>query len=402
MITRNRSCNLAAVLLIGSLATSAMADDKIDFNRQVRTILSDKCFACHGPDTAKIKAKLRLDVRDVAVKRGAIVPGQPHKSELISRIFAKEPTQVMPPVKTNKTLSEAEKQVLKQSISEGAEYRVHWAFSVPVKPAPPALKQRDWPRNPIDHFILARLEKENLSPMPEANRAALLRRITFDLTGLPPTLEEIDAFVNDASSDAYEKVVDRLLRSPRYGEHMGRYWLDAARYGDTHGMHLDNYREMWPYRDWVVRAFNKNQPFNQFIVEQVAGDLLPGATLEQTVATGFLRCHVTTNEGGTIEEEAYVRNVNDRVDTNGTVFFGMTLGCAKCHDHKYDPISMKEYYQIFAFFNNMDGNNPQHPPVVRMPTPDQARMLAQLESKVGDLQKQVAQAAAKVKYDPAA
>ncbi|HMF18756.1 MAG TPA: DUF1549 domain-containing protein, partial [Gemmataceae bacterium] len=195
MMTRIRFRNLAAFLLIGSLATSALADDKVDFNRQVRTILSDKCFACHGPDTAKIKAKLRLDVREVAVKRGAIVPGQPHKSELISRIFAKEPTQIMPPVKTNKTLTEAEKQILKQWIAEGAEYRVHWAFSAPVKLALPAIKQRDWPRNPVDHFILARLEKENLSPMPEANRPALLRRVTFDLTGLPPTLEEIDAFV---------------------------------------------------------------------------------------------------------------------------------------------------------------------------------------------------------------
>jgi hypothetical protein len=391
---------------MGLLPASTAADGKIDFNRQVRAILSNNCFACHGPDVKKIKAKLRLDVREVAIKRGAIVPGQPHKSELISRIFAKEPTQVMPPVKTNKTLTAAEKQILKQWIAEGAEYRTHWAFTAPVKPALPSLKQRHWPRNPIDHFILARLEKENLIPMPEAARTALIRRVTFDLTGLPPTLFEVDAFLKDTSPNAYEKVVDRLLQSPRYGEHMARYWLDAARYGDTHGMHLDNYREMWPYRDWVVRAFNKNQPFNKFIVEQIAGDLLPGATLEQTVATGFLRCHVTTNEGGTIEEEAYVRNVNDRVDTNGTVFFGMTLGCAKCHDHKYDPFSMKEYYQIFAFFNNMDGgpmdgNNRQHPPVVRMPTPDQGRHLAQIEAKVADLKKDIALAAAKVKYDPA-
>jgi hypothetical protein len=382
------------------------ADGKIDFSRQVRSILSDKCFACHGPDTAKLKGKLRLDVRDWAIRRGAIVPGKPDESELVQRIFAQDPSEVMPPPRSNKSLSPEEKQLLKQWIAEGAEYKVHWAFATPARPALQRVRQAAWPRNPLDDFILARLEKEGLPPTPEAERAALMRRVTLDLTGLPPTPEEVDAFLKDASAGAYEKLVERLLRSPRYGEHMARYWLDAARYGDTHGMHLDNYREMWPYRDWVIAAFNRNLPFNQFIVEQVAGDLLPNATLDQIVATGFLRCHVTTNEGGTIEEEAYVRNVMDRVDTNGIVFFGLTLGCAKCHDHKYDPISMKEYYQVFAFFNNldggpMDGNVPQHPPVVRKATAEQTARLSGLEQKIASLQKQIGQAAAKVKYDPA-
>jgi len=403
--SRLLACSGLIGLALGPTAISA-ADQKIDFSRQVRSILSDKCFACHGPDTTKIKGKLRLDVRDWAIKRGAIVPGKPDESELVQRIFVDDPSEMMPPPRSNKTLTAAEKQVLKQWIAEGAEYKVHWAFATPERPALPRVKERAWPRNPVDDFTLARLEKEGLRAMPEADRTVLIRRVTLDLTGLPPTPEEVAAFLKDISTDAYEKVVDRLQRSPRYGEHMARYWLDAARYGDTHGMHLDNYREMWPYRDWVVGAFNRNVPFNQFVIEQVAGDLLPNATLDQTVATGFLRCHVTTNEGGTIEEEAYVRNVNDRVDTNGIVFFGLTVGCAKCHDHKYDPISMKEYYQLFAFFNNldggpMDGNVPQHPPVVRKATAEQAARLDALAQKIAGLQKDIGQAVTKVKYDSA-
>jgi hypothetical protein len=396
----------AGVLALLLAAGLAAAENKVDFNRQVRPILSDKCFACHGPDTTKLKGKLRLDVPEVALKRGAIVPGKVDESELVARIFAKEATELMPPPSTNKTLTEAEKQTLRQWIAEGAEYKVHWAFAAPVRPPVPMVEQRTWPRNPIDEFLLARLERAQLKPAPGASRPALIRRVTLDLTGLPPTPEEVHAFVNDSFAGAYEKVVDRLLRSSRYGEHMARYWLDVARYGDTHGMHLDNYREMWPYRDWVIRAFNRNQPFDQFIVEQLAGDLLPGATLDQLVATGFLRCHVTTNEGGTIAEEAYVRNVSDRVDTNGIVFFGMTFGCAKCHDHKYDPISTKEYYQLFAFFNNidggpLDGNAAQHPPVARMASPEQRLALDKLEQKMAALQKEISLAVAKVKYDPA-
>ena len=244
----------------------------------------------------------------------------------------------------------------------------------------------EWPRNEIDHFILARLQHEGLTPQREAPREVLIRRVTFDLTGLPPTLAEIDAFVNDQSPNAYEQVVDRLLKSKHYGEHQARFWLDAARYGDTHGLHLDNYREMWPYRDWVVRAFNANMPFDQFTVEQLAGDLLPNATLDQQIATGFNRCHVTTNEGGTIPEEFYVRNVIDRVETTGQVFMGLTLGCAVCHEHKYDPISQTEFYQLFAFFNNidgsaMDGNVKDHAPFVYVPTEEQTKTLNDIIGK---------------------
>jgi hypothetical protein len=395
-----------AALLVGVQPLLVRAAGKVDFNRDVRPILSDKCFACHGPDTSKVKGKLRLDVREVALKRGAIVPGKVDESELSRRIFATAAEEVMPPPKSNKHLSEAEKQTLKRWLAEGAEYKTHWAFAPPSRAPLPAVKRSAWAHNPIDSFILARLEKEKLAPAAEASRAALLRRVTLDLTGLPPTPAEVDSYLNDSSADAYEKVVARLLRSPRYGEHMARYWLDAARYGDTHGMHLDNYREMWPYRDWVIGAFNRNLPFDRFLVEQLAGDLLPGSTLEQQVATGFLRCHVSTSEGGSIEEEVYVRNVVDRVDTNGVVLFGMTFGCARCHDHKYDPLSAKEYYSLFAFFNNidgpaLDGNIPQPPPIVRMATPEQKAELDKLQTTVARLQKDISKAAAQVKYDAA-
>lgn len=383
---------------------AAQAQGKIDFNRDIRPILSDKCFACHGPDTSKLKGKLRLDVRDSAVKKGAIVPGKPNESELVRRVHAADPDERMPPPQSNKTLTVPEKELLKNWIASGADYMVHWAYVAPVRPALPLLKNKTWPRNPIDHFILARLEQEGLEPMNEATKTALIRRVTFDLTGLPPTVAEVDAFLSDNSSVAYETLVDRLLESPRYGEHMARYWLDAARYGDTHGMHLDNYREMFPYRDWVIGAFNRNLPFNRFVLEQVAGDLLPASTLEQKVATGFLRCHVTTNEGGSIDEEVYVRNVQDRVDTNGMVLLGMTFGCAKCHDHKYDPIQQKDYYALFAFFNNldgnaMDGNTPQHPPIVRIATPEQTARLDKIQERLIGLKAEIKQTALQVKYD---
>jgi hypothetical protein len=397
--------DVAAFALAALLVPAAVrANDRIDFNRDIRPILSDKCFACHGPDTSKLKGKLRLDVRDLAIKKGAIVPGKPDQSELVRRVQSADPEERMPPVKSNKTLTAVEKELLKKWVASGADYKTHWAYVAPVRPAPPGLKNKTWPRNTIDDFILARLEQEGLAPTGEATKAALIRRVTLDLTGLPPTVAEVDAFLKDTSPEAYGKVVDRLLESPRYGEHMARYWLDAARYGDTHGMHLDNYREMFPYRDWVIAAFNRNKPFNRFIVEQVAGDLLPGATLEQQVATGFLRCHVTTNEGGSIEEETYVRNVQDRVDTNGIVLLGMTFGCAKCHDHKYDPIKQKDYYALFAFFNNldgrpMDGNTPQHPPIVRMATAEQTARLEQIQKQLAALRDEIKQMALKVKYD---
>ena len=373
---------------------------RVDFNLDIRPLLSDNCFACHGPDEKKREIDLRLDTRAGAfVDLGgyaAIVPGKPEESSLYQRLITDDEDERMPPASSGKSLTTKQIDLIRRWIAEGADYREHWAFEPPVRPALPRLVPDardsegptivDWPRNEIDHFVLARLQQEGLTPSRQAAREVLIRRVTFDLTGLPPTIEEVQAFLSDDSPDAYERVVDRLLKSPHYGEHMARFWLDAARYGDTHGLHLDNYREMWPYRDWVIKAFNANMPFDQFTIEQLAGDLLPEATLDQIVATGFNRCHVTTNEGGTIPEEFYVRNVVDRVETTGQVFMGLTLGCAVCHEHKYDPISQTEFYQLFAFFNNidgppMDGNVKDHAPFVYVPTDEQKQAREAIRSK---------------------
>jgi hypothetical protein len=407
------------VLLAARLVTSAapapdtkatpLAPASVDFARDIRPILSENCFACHGPDDKARKAKLRLDTREGAFSRlrgggHAVVPGKAAASELLARITTDDASERMPPPKSGKKLTPRQVALLKQWVEQGAPWSTHWAFEAPRRPHLPRVADTAWPRSPMDRFILARLEKEGLRPSPEADRVSLLRRVTLDLTGLPPTLAEVDAFLADRDPNAYEKVVDRLLRSPRYGEHMARYWLDAARYGDTHGLHLDNYREIWPYRDWVIGAFNKNLPFDRFVTEQLAGDLLPGASLEQQIATGFNRCHVTTNEGGSIDEEVYVRNVVDRVDTTGVVFLGLTVGCARCHDHKYDPIAQKDYYSLFAFFNSldggaMDGNSARPAPVVRVPTAAQAKALARLDQKVEALRREVAAELTLVKYD---
>jgi hypothetical protein len=385
-----------------------LARKAVDFNKQIRPILSENCFACHGPDEKKRKAKLRLDTREGFLRhKGLVTPGQPEESELIARLVSDEPSQLMPPAKSGKKLTPEQIALLTEWVRQGAAYSDHWSFLPPRRPAVPRVGDAAWPRTPVDYFILARLEAEGLKPSPEARTERLVRRVTLDLTGLPPTPAEVDAFLADRSPEAYEKLVDRLLQSPRYGEHMARFWLDAARYGDTHGLHLDNFREIWPYRDWVIRAFNSNKPFDRFIVEQLAGDLLPNATLEQVVATGYNRCHVTTSEGGSIEEEVYVRNVVDQVDTNGTVFLGLTLGCARCHEHKYDPFAMKDFYSLFAFFNNidgpaLDGNAARPAPVARVPTAEQGAALARLEAKADAVRKQIAAAAAQVKYDPTA
>ena len=377
----------------------------VNFAREVRPILSDNCFACHGPDDRARKASLRLDTKDGAFAKLesdalAIVPGQPDESELIQRIESNVSELRMPPKKSGKHLSADQVAVLRRWIEQGAPWSTHWAFDPPKKPMLPDVKNTDWPTNEIDRFILARLEADGLSPSPTAAKSTLIRRVTLDLTGLPPTIPEVDAFVADSSGKAYEKVVDRLLESPRYGEQMARVWLDAARYGDTHGLHLDNYREAWPYRDWVIRAFNTNKPFDRFIVEQLAGDLLPDPAADQIIATGYNRCHVSTNEGGSIEEEVYVRNIVDQVDTNGTVFLGLTTGCARCHDHKYDPIRAKDYYQLFAFFNNidgpaMDGNSSKWEPIVQVPSPKQREALKATDSQLTQLKKSIAAEVAK-------
>ncbi|MDR3618476.1 MAG: PSD1 and planctomycete cytochrome C domain-containing protein [Paludisphaera borealis] len=389
----------------------------VNFAREVRPILSDSCFACHGPDDKQRKAKLRLDVHEGVLAKlesgdAAVVPGKVDDSSLAFRIETDDAEMLMPPKSSGKTLTPQQIDVLKRWIAEGAHWGEHWAFEPPVQAAPPApdAANKGWARTPIDRFLLARIEAEGLKPSREAEPATLLRRAYLDLTGLPPTPADSDAFLADAAKGldaAYEKAVDRLLDSPRYGEHMARFWLDAARYGDTHGLHLDNFREMWPYRDWVVNAFNANKPFDQFIVEQLAGDLLPNPTHDQVIATGFNRCHVSTSEGGSIEEEVYVRNVVDQVDTNSTVFLGLTVGCARCHDHKYDPVRQKDYYQLFAFFNNidgpaLDGNVSKWAPIVKVPSAEQTAALKAADAKLADLRGKLAAEAAKAvaAYDP--
>ncbi|HRH95084.1 MAG TPA: PSD1 and planctomycete cytochrome C domain-containing protein [Prosthecobacter sp.] len=400
---------LFRALLLSALATAtAHAAGRLDFNRDIRPILSDNCFACHGFDAKKRKADLRLDVPEGAFTaiEGAfpIKPGDVEASTIIQRILSHDEDEVMPPPDTNKKVKPEQVEILKRWIKEGAEYKKHWAFEAPVKTPPPV---KGMVKNGIDAFIQARLAEEGLSPMPEASKETLIRRVTLDLTGLPPTLAEIDAFLADTSPDAYEKVVSRLLKSERYGEHMGRYWLDAARYADTHGLHLDNERSMWPYRDWVVRAFNANLPYDQFTVWQLAGDLLPNATVEQQIASGFNRCNVTTSEGGSINEEFIFRYAVDRADTTMAVWLGLTAGCAVCHDHKFDPISQKEFYSMYAFFNSaadpaMDGNILLTPPILRLSTEEQKKQITELDQKIAATETKIREAIKTLNYvDPA-
>ncbi len=354
---------------------TAGAKTRISFNRDIRPILSDNCFHCHGPDESGREADLRLDLRQTAIASesndGApIVPGNLDESEFFARISTTDPDDQMPPPDSHKRLTPAQIAMFRQWILEGAEWEEHWAFIAPKQETPPR-EASGWARNDIDHFVAARLAEEGLDPSEEADKLTLIRRATLDLTGLPPTPEEIDAFVADESPEAYPRLLDRLLDSRAYGEHRARYWLDAARYGDTHGLHLDNYREIWPYRDWVIGAYNENLPFDQFTIQQLAGDLMPAPSQDQLVATGFNRCNVTTSEGGAIAEEFLVRYAVDRASTTATVWMGLTAGCAQCHNHKYDPISQREFYQLFAYFNNttqpgMDGNAKDSPPVIRV------------------------------------
>jgi len=416
--SRSLSCLIALAVLgvlhwsAGDLQSqgqpAAKPRGKVDFNRQVQPILADHCFACHGPDEKKRKADLRLDTKEGAFARLgddslAIVPGKANESMLIERILSDDASLVMPPPKHRKPLTAEQKQVLQDWINQGAAWSTHWAWTAPKRPAVPSAKRPGWGKNAIDYFIQARLEQEGLVPSPAAEKSTLLRRVTLDLTGLPPTPADVDAFLADTTPSAYERVVDRLLASPRYGEHQARYWLDLARYGDTHGLHLDNYREMWPYREWVIRAFNRNLPYDRFITEQLAGDLLPHATLDQIIATGYNRCHVTTSEGGSIEEEVYVRNVVDQVDTFGTVYLGLTVGCARCHDHKYDPLTTKDYYRLFAFFNNidgspLDGNSAQPAPVMKVSTPEQSAKLAELDQRISGVKEKLTKSLAAIRY----
>ncbi|MDG2129568.1 MAG: DUF1553 domain-containing protein [Fuerstiella sp.] len=357
-----------------SLAEEANPVERVRFNEHIRPILSEYCFACHGPDSGSRKGDLRLDVREAAVDSGAVVEGNAENSQLIVRITSDDAELVMPPPDSHKTLKPEHRQLLIQWIREGAAYENHWSFIKPQRPQIPESAGHDGlSANAIDHFILQKLDGLGLKPTAAADRHVLARRAALDVTGLPVTPDTLQSFIGDSSDDAWSTYVDRLLTSEHAGEHRARYWLDAARYGDTHGMHVDNYREMWPYRDWVVRAFNANMPFDRFVVEQLAGDLLPEPTQDQLIATGFSRCNITTSEGGAIPAELDVRYMVDRVETTATVFLGLTAGCAVCHDHKYDPISIREFYQLGAFFNNtttpaMDGNQKDTPPVVTLPS----------------------------------
>ncbi len=371
---------LVLVATCSLLGVAGGAAAPIDFQRQVRPVLSNACFQCHGPDPATRMMDLRLDIRDGAFGKRAtgvpIVPGDPEKSLIYQRITHEDTVRRMPPEHSHKTLTEEQIGAIREWIEQGANWEEHWAFTAPSRPESPRVENAAWVRNPIDRFVLAKLKAEGLEPAPEADRRTIARRVALDVTGLPPSPEQVETFLNDDSPDAYEKLVDRLLASEAYGEHRARYWLDAARYADTHGLHHDNYREMWPYRDWVIRAFNRNQPFDDFTVEQIAGDLLPNATKEQVVATGFNRCNITTSEGGSIKEEVLVIYAKDRVDTTSTVWLGLTVGCATCHDHKFDPIAQRDFYSMAAFFRNttqqaMDLNYYDTPPALILPPPDE-------------------------------
>ena len=324
----------------------------IDFNRDIRPILSANCFHCHGQDPKTREAKLRLDTLEGQRTNDVVVPGKPEKSELIRRIYAANPDDIMPPEESHRTLTAAQKDLLKRWVEQGAPWQSHWAFSAPVRPELPKLKMSAG-MNSIDAFIRARLAQEKLKPSPEADQTTLMRRVTLDLTGLPPTPEEVDAFLADTQPGAYERLVDRLLSSPHYGERMALPWLDAARYADSNGFQQDGDTHQYVWRDWVVRALNNNMPFDQFTIEQLAGDLLPNATLEQKIATGFNRCHLLNGEGGAIAEEQRNVVVFDRVDVTATTWLGLTMACAQCHDHKYDPITQRDYYRMFAYFNNV-------------------------------------------------
>jgi mono/diheme cytochrome c family protein len=379
-----------ASLLQGGAAASG-APAAVDFNRDIQPILSENCFQCHGPDEKSRKARLRLDRPEGAfgsTESGAtaVVPGKPAESELIVRIFATDPEDVMPAPKSNRTLTAAQKELLQRWVEQGAPWAEHWAFVAPQRPIVPAVPPGKFPiRNPIDAFVAARLAVEKLPPSPEAPREKLIRRVTLDLTGLPPTPAEVDAFLADRSVDAYEKIVARLLASPRYGERMVWDWLDLARYADTNGYQGDPTRTMWPWRDWVIKALNDNMPFDQFTIEQLAGDLLPDATRDQKLATGFNRNHMLNNEGGSIPEESRVGYVLDRVDTTATVWLGLTVGCARCHDHKFDPVTQREYYQLSAYFNQVPekGNadaNPMANPLLSLATPEAEAKVARLRA----------------------
>ena len=358
------------VAIVSSGRSDAAPPAAINFRRDIQPLLSDRCFQCHGPDAKARQADLRLDRQDRlfgSTEADALVmPGKPEASELFKRISSINPDVQMPPASTKRPLTKKNIELIRKWIEQGARWEDHWAFEPISQPNPPSVNNTDWADNSIDRFILSRLESESLTPSRDAEKHQLIRRATLALTGVPPTIGELDSFMNDESPDYYERLIDRLLASHRYGEHISLAWLDAARYADTDGYQNDRLRYQWAWRDWLIRATNDGMPFDQFTIEQLAGDMLPDATLFQQIASGFCRNHRINSEGGSIPAEWHVENVVDRVDTLGTVFLGLTVGCARCHDHKYDPVAQREYYQLFAYFNNVpewglgpnDGNSP--------------------------------------------
>jgi len=388
--------------------TGLWADSDLSFSADIRPLLSKYCISCHGPDKAKRKADLRLDVPESAFADlggyAAIIPGKPEESEIYLRMVTKEKDDIMPPPDAKNPMSREDIEKLKQWIAEGAPFEDHWAFSAPVRKPVPKVPNQDWSKHPIDAFLFEKMAEKGLKPQVTASKETLLRRAFLSLTGLPPAPADILRFANDQSGDAYGKQVDRLLQSRQYGEHRARYWLDAARYGDTHGLHLDNERAIWPYRDWVIQALNDNKPFDTFTIEQLAGDLLPNPGIDQLVATGFNRCNVTTSEGGAIPEEFAVRYGVDRVNTLTTVWMGVTVGCAQCHDHKFDPFTQKEFYQLFAYYNNldekaMDGNAFIYPPTVQLTSDEDHEKLASFDQKIERIEKAIRVNLASIDYE---
>ncbi|TWU36150.1 PSD1 and planctomycete cytochrome C domain-containing protein [Novipirellula artificiosorum] len=382
---------ITCLLLVSAISSEAMSATP-SFSHDIRPILSAHCFACHGPDEEERMADLRLDSPDDVA--AMVVSGDADSSEMFARITSDDEDVLMPPADFGKPLTADQIEAIRQWIAAGAAYQEHWAFVAPTKQTPASVPI-DSPTDAINHFVQQAIEEMGLVANPAADDRSLLRRVCLDLTGLPPNREQVDTFLSDASHDAYERLVDSLLASRHYGQHMGRYWLDLVRYGDTHGLHLDNYREMWPYRDWVIDAMNANMPIDQFFTEQLAGDLFPDASEAQRIASGFNRLNVTTNEGGSIYDEVFARNVIDRTDAFGTIFLGMTTGCSVCHDHKFDPLTMRDYYSLSAYFNSLDGkamdaNIKDHPPSMPVPTQQQLDEIAECEKELVALRTEMA------------
>ena len=392
--TPMRSLTSLAVLSFLPISTAGFAQDRVDFNRDIRPILSNRCFTCHGPDEEQLQADLRLDTLAGATRvldgHAAVVPGSPEKSELLRRVISKDNDERMPPVDGGDPLTAEEIDLLRRWIKEGANYAKHWSYEKPAQVTPPAVQNNAAVRNAIDQFVLRMLEQRKLSLSPAANRYTLIRRLSLDLTGLPPTIERTERFVNDKDPEAYEKLVDELLASKAYGERWATMWLDLARYADSAGYANDPARTIWLYRDWVIRSLNANMTFDQFTVEQFAGDLLPKPTQDQLVATAFHRNTLTNSEGGTNDEEFRNAAIIDRVNTSLQVWMGTTIGCAQCHNHKYDPISQEEYFQLFAILNNTeDADRANESPVLSVMTPDQKSQKTAWQRQIEELKQQL-------------